>query len=189
MRSNNGAVERPLFARQGRNWVVIFRSNRAIIEDMKGLHDLARLLALPGDQIHCLDLPGRTVDRYAGDSALDAAARQELKARIQELQEELAEAEDMNDVGRAEQARDEMDRLIEALAKALGLGGRDRRLGNLSERARTTVTWRLRHAVRRLREVHEPLARHLDHSLRTGTFCTYGPEQPTTWRLVGDGRL
>ncbi|MEX0730992.1 MAG: hypothetical protein WED00_09830 [Aquisalimonadaceae bacterium] len=176
-------VEQGTFVRQGEGWVLEFRDQKAIIGDMKGLHDIGRLLARSGDEIHCLDLADRADHGYGGDEVLDSAARQSLKARIRDLQEELGEAEDNNDLGRAEQARQELDQLVETLSAALGLGGRQRRIGNLSERTRTTVTWRIRHAVRKLREVHEPLARHLENSLRTGTFCAYKPEHPVRWRM------
>lgn len=161
-----------------------FRGREAIVPDMKGLHDIRRLLERPGDELHCLDLADRAAEAYAGERTLDAGARRSVQARIRELQEELAEAEDANDLGRSERLRAELDELVEALARALGLGGRDRRLGSLAERARSTVTWRIRHAVRKLHEVNEPLGRHLENSLRTGTFCAYSPEQPVSWRFA-----
>jgi len=175
--------------RRGDGWLAEYAGERAILPDLKGLHDIRRLLARPGEPLHCLDLAERTDTAFAGDTVLDDRARQSLKARIRELQEELAEAEDANDVGRAEQARTELERLVETLSGALGLGGRSRRLGSLTERARTTVTWRIRHAVRRVEAAHEPLARHLANSLRTGTFCVYQPERPVSWRLAGDPEL
>lgn len=174
----------PCSLRHGDGWLVDYGGRQVLLADLKGLHDIRRLLERPGEEIHCLDLAEREDYGY-GDEVLDDQARQALKMRIRDLQEELAEAEDMNDIGRAERLRTEMDRLVETLSRALGLGGRDRRLGSLSERARTTVTWRIRHAVRKIGAVHGPLGRHLANSLRTGTFCAYKPEQPVAWRFTG----
>lgn len=171
-----------LLAPQGETWVAVYAGRRALLPDLVGLHDIRRLLARPGEQLHCLDLAGRGDDADQGEAVLDAEARQKLKARIRELQETIAEAEAMNDLGRAGRARGEMEALVEALSKALGLGGRSRRLGNLTERARSTVTARIRHAIRKVEGLHEPLARHLDNSIRTGTFCCYRPERPVSWR-------
>ena len=67
------------------------------------------------------------------------------------------------------------------LRKATGLGGRDRRTGDTSERARSAVTWRIRHAIRKLEAVHPALARHLRASIKTGAFCSYEPEKETHW--------
>jgi TolB-like protein/Tfp pilus assembly protein PilF len=177
------AAAEPLLARAGEGWVADYDGRRAVLPDLKGLADIRRLLERPGEEIHCLDLAGREDDAFRGEAVLDDAARQALKGRIRDLQEELAEAEDMNDPGRAERARAELDRLIETLSKALGLGGRGRRLGDAAERARTTVTWRIRHAVRRIEATHPELGRHFANSLRTGTFCVYQPERMLRWRL------
>jgi len=71
--------------------------------------------------------------------------------------------------------------LLEEMRKATGLGGRDRRIGAAAERARTAVTWRLRHAIKKLAAAHPALARHLGHSIKTGVFCSYSPERETRW--------
>jgi hypothetical protein len=31
--------------------------------------------------------------------------------------------------------------------------------------------------------VHPRLGRHLENSVKTGTFCAYAPETPMSWRL------
>lgn len=176
--------EENALARQGAGWLAVFAGRRVLLPDLKGLHDIHRLLAQPGDAIHCLDLADRAGDAFLGDAALDERARAEAKARIRDLQAEIDEAEAMHDVGRAERARAEMDRLVAALTRALGLGGRGRRLGDAAEKARTAVTWRIRHAVKKIKAAHPELGRHLANSLRTGTFCTYEPEHAVAWRLV-----
>lgn len=175
-------------SRQGAGWVVAFAGRRTVLPDLKGIRDIRRLLDQPGEEIHCLDLAGRGADADQGDSVLDDRARHELHARIRDLQEELAEAEDHQDLGRAERARAELDQLVDTLSRALDLRGRPRRLGSLTERARTTVTWRIRHAVRKIRAEHELLGRHLANSLRTGTFCSYQPERPTHWQFKDERR-
>ncbi|MDX1711252.1 MAG: hypothetical protein R3316_08960 [Rhodovibrionaceae bacterium] len=172
-----------IIRKRGEGWHVIYAGRETVLPDLKGLRDIVRLLASPGGEFHCLDLAERRDDSFAGDALLDDKARQDMKARIRDLQEDLAEAEDMNDAGRADKLRAELDQLIEQLAKALGLGGRGRRLGNLAERARTTVTWRIRHAIRRVAREHPQLGRHLANSVRTGTFCRYQPEDSVVWEI------
>lgn len=176
-------MEEGTLVRHGRGWRVVFAGTEAHLGALKGLEDVHRLLAHPHEETHCLDLADRAEETFAGDVTLDARGRAEIKARIRDLQEELAEAEDMNDIGRAERLRGELDALVHSLSRALGLGGRDRRLGNLAEKARTSVTWRIRHAIRQSAAAHPEFSRHLQHSVRTGTFCSYAPERPVTWRL------
>ena len=107
---------------------------------------------------------------------LDEQAVQSYRRRLLELREELDEAEGFADAGRADRAREEIDFLTEELARAVGLGGRDRRAGAAAERARTAVQKRLRNAIRRIEEGLPELGRHLDQAIRTGTFCGYLPD-------------
>lgn len=176
------AASEAILSREGEGWQVAFEGVQSTLPDLKGLHDLARLLARPRAEFHCLDLAGRG-DADPGEAVLDERGRQEVKLRIRELQEELADAEDMNDIGRAERLRRELDRLVEQLSKALGIGGRGRRMGDLAERARSTVTWRIRHAIRRIEKAHSALGRHLSNSVRTGLFCSYVPDRDIHWRI------
>jgi hypothetical protein len=58
---------------------------------------------------------------------LDATAKAAYRARLAELRAELEEAEGFNDPARAAKARQETEFLVAELARAVGLGGRDRR--------------------------------------------------------------
>ncbi|HET7408685.1 MAG TPA: hypothetical protein VFJ13_00660, partial [Paracoccaceae bacterium] len=182
----SGAPDRPAGAalhRRGEGWEADYAGRRALLPDLKGLRDIRRLLAEPGRAVHCLDLAERAGDLFTGDAVLDERARSALGSRIRDLQEDVDEAEAMNDPGRAARARAEMEELVETLSRALGLGGRGRRLGDASERARTAVTWRIRHAAKRIEAAHPELGRHLANSVRTGAFCTYSPERAVRWTL------
>ena len=112
---------------------------------------------------------------------LDAQAQREVRSRIRDLQQELDEAEGLHDLGRSERARAELDRLVDGLASTLGIGGRSRKLGSAAERARSSVTWRIRNAIRKVAAAHPRLGQHLDNAVRTGTFCVYRPETPVDW--------
>ena len=70
------------------------------------------------------------------------------------------------------------------LARLLALGGRDRRSGSASERARASVTTAVRQAIARMGEHHPSLAAHLEHAIRTGTYCAYSPDPtaPVEWQ-------
>jgi hypothetical protein len=88
-------------------------------------------------------------------------------------------------VPRAAQAEAEREFLARELARAVGLGGRDRRAGAASERARSAVTRAIRQGLSRIREHNRPLGAHLDGTIRTGTYCAYRPDArvPVAWQL------
>lgn len=56
--------------------------------------------------------------------------------------------------------------------KAVGLGGRDRVMGVVAERARASVTKAIRSAIRMIGRQDATL---LSRTIRTGTFCAYEP--------------
>jgi hypothetical protein len=114
---------------------------------------------------------------------LDERARAAYRARLTDLDEDLDEAERAGDLGRADRLTAERDALLSQLAEAYGLSGRTRKAGSPAERARTTVTARLRDGIRRIAAVHPDLGRHLSHSIRTGTLCGYEPESPVDWEF------
>ncbi len=197
-----------VFRREGDYWTVVYEDSVVRLPDSKGLRCLARLLASPGREILALDLetsdgqethaPLATSGRAAGAAdlemradlgdageLLDAQAKAAYKARLDELREELDEAESFNDPARAARAREEMDFLTRELARAVGLGGRDRKAASHAERARLNVTRAIRAAMRNLARVHPPLAEHLSLTIRTGRYCCYAPDPraPIRWEI------
>ena len=100
-----------------------------------------------------------------------------------ELEAEVDEAEAFNDLARATNARAELDFLVAELARAVGLGGRDRRAASHAERARLNVTRAIRAAMVNLARENPSLGRHLAATIRTGRYCSYTPDPhaPITW--------
>jgi hypothetical protein len=171
------------FALEGAVWAVTFAGRTVRLPDSKGMQDLATLLARPGREVHCTELAGAAVEQTDTGEVLDAQARRRYEGRIVELQGELAEAEEANDRGRAEAVGMELDLLVDQLVAATGLHGRSRRSGGTAERARTAVTWRIRAAIRRADALHPALGAHLRRAVRTGTWCSYQPEDAVEWQV------
>ena len=162
------SADRPaaVFRREGDTWALGYGGRLVRVPDVKGLHDLATLLANPGRPVHVRDLLGVPAPDGA-EPVLDARARAAYRSRLAELEE-----------GDPERAF-----LVAELSAATGLGGRPRLLGDETDRARKTVTARIRYAVARIRRVHPELAAHLDAHVTTGVHCGYAPGPPVGWRF------
>jgi hypothetical protein len=198
-------VSRNRFRREGEYWTVCYEGT-VRVRDAKGLRHLARLLADPGREFHTVDLeaaerqPAPAAPRGSrarggeaelavradlGDAGvlLDAQAKAAYKTRIEQLRADLEEAQRCNDPTRAAKARHEMDFLVAELARAVGLGGRDRRAAAHAERARLNVTRAIRAAIANLARANPALGRHLAATVRTGRYCAYTPDPrvPITW--------
>jgi hypothetical protein len=165
--------------RVGDMWEIGYQGRIAYLRDVKGLHDLATLLARPGVELAAIDLAdatGTSRRPEATEPTLDRAALAEYRRRLDELADDIAEAELNDDIGRAGRAHDEREWIIAELRRSTRPGGAVRALGaTTAERARKAVSARIRDAIRRIAEVMPDLGAHLDRSVRTGTTCCYDP--------------
>jgi tetratricopeptide (TPR) repeat protein len=192
---------RTSFRRDGEYWSIDYEGDTFRLKDSKGLRYLARLLGEPGRELHALDLvagerpgvrPVRTPEPGLASSSpgdvgetLDAQAKAEYRRRLEELEDELDEAQAFGDPERLARAQEERDFLVRELAGAIGLGGRDRRMGSAAERARVSVTRAIRSALARIDEHSPALGDHLERTIHTGTFCSYAPDPraPADWKI------
>ena len=197
-----------VFRPEGEYWTVSFAGETCRLKDARGLHYIAYLLRQPRQEVHVITLitmsagmseePAEAhpfedhsspIEHSEGFSdageLLDPQARAAYKQRLSELREELAEALRFSDLGRSEQLTAEIDFLTQELARAVGLGGRARRMGSAAERARVNITRAIKIALRKISEHHPALGQHLATTLKTGTYCSYTPDvrMPISWQI------
>ncbi|MFC9858212.1 MULTISPECIES: ATP-binding protein [unclassified Streptomyces] len=178
------------FRRNGPVWMLRWHGVTVHVPDAKGLRDLHTLLGLPGSDVPAVQLlapeGGELVvaaRQLGGDPVLDDEAKHRYKERLDRLDVEIDRAAARDDVRRVEEYDRERQALLDELRSAAGLGGRTRRLGDETERARKTVTARIRDTLRKLDGLHPQLASHLRESVTTGTTCAYRPGRTPDWRL------
>ncbi len=183
--------------RDGKWWTAGCADATVRLPDTKGLRYLAELIGHPGAERHVLDLvdlvegvsrAGSGVDRrQLGDAGelLDATARTAYRRRIEELRGEVDDALAIGDDERAATRQAELDALVRELARAFGLGGRERTASSASERARLNVTRALRAAIVKLGEALPEAGAVLDRRVRTGFYCSYQPqpEDAVLWNV------
>ncbi|MFI9597170.1 AAA family ATPase [Nonomuraea sp. NPDC052265] len=178
------------FRKDGEVWTLRFAGRLAHMPDAKGLRDLHNLLGHPGADIpavHLLAPEGGDLVLAArglgGDAVLDEEAKADYRRRLSVLDDEIDRAAERGDDDRAAEHDRERAALLEELRTAAGLGGRSRRLGDEAERARKTVTARIRDTLRKLTHTHPELATHLRATISTGATCRYQPLHTITWHL------
>jgi len=127
--------------------------------------------------------PGRSIDDTSTGEIIDRQALAAYRARIIELDAELAQARDWADEVRITRLSGERDALLDEVGAATGLGGRSRHRGAAAERARVAVGKAIAAAIDRVTEIDATVGRVLSDCVRTGTTCRYDPD-PTrqlTW--------
>jgi len=183
------------FRQEGDFWSIEFHEQTVRVRDIRGMHYLAQLLVAPGREFHVLDLvavatgnssEANAVGAALGDAGelLDQQAKDAYRRRLAEIDEDIDQARASGDVAREAQADVEREFLLRELSRAVGLGGRDRHASSASERARVAVTRAIRQAIARIGEHQQALGEHLEHAIRTGTYCAYEPDPsaPVKWR-------
>ncbi len=175
-----------VFHREGEYWTITFGGRSIRMRDSKGHRYLAALLAVPGRDVPAVDLAALGTSaattteaqpaNAGSDELLDAQSRAAYRGRIEELQEEIDEAQAWNDAERAALAEEELDALVGHLAAATGLGGRSRAFASDAERARQRVKKAISASLARIESEHAELGRHLSSTIRTGYQCRYQPD-------------
>jgi hypothetical protein len=116
---------------------------------------------------------------------LDAQAKAEYKCRVNDLRQDLNQAERFNDSQRKTEVQNELQAITDQLAFAVGLGGRDRKTSSDAERARSAVSKCIKQAVQKIGEAIPSLGYHLAARIKTGYFCSYNPHpnRPVAWKF------
>jgi tetratricopeptide (TPR) repeat protein len=214
--TGSGSSINGIFRNEGEYWTVGLGGNSFRLKDTKGLGYLAHLLRHPAVEFHVLDLAGgiagrRDLDETGqsdrnlprgdeelekagiqitrlGDAGemLDEQAKAAYRRRLSDLREELEEAKERGNVERAERVEQEIDALTRELSRAVGLGGRDRRAGSASERARQSIGKSVKTVLERIAQNDSALGDVLTRRIRTGTFCSYQPDpiSPIVWEFA-----
>lgn len=183
-----------IFVNEGDYWTIAYQGQTFRMKNSKGLVYLALLVAQPGREWHVVELAAGSSARTPpagadarsladqglfvgglGDAGemLDPQAKAAYRNRISDLEKELEEAESFNDTVRAERAQAEIDALAQQLSAAFGIGGRARKAGSVSERARVNVRNSIALAIKAIARKSPALAEHFTKAVRTGTFCWY----------------
>ncbi|MGC4867445.1 ATP-binding protein [Micromonospora sp. DT53] len=184
------AIEGYEFRRDGPVWQLAYDGVVVHLPDAKGLHDLHLLLGRPGSDVPAVELldPAAGAElvaarRMGADPVLDDEAKARYRRHLARLDEEIDRAAARDDDQKVSTLDVERGALLDELRAAAGLAGRSRRLGDEAERARKTVTARIRDTLRKLDDRHPALASHLRDSVSTGATCRYLPSKPPPWQL------
>jgi hypothetical protein len=196
-----------IFRREGDFWAIGFPESLVRLRHTKGLALIAILLRHPGREFYCSDLLSmveqgtglnsnsngsgnrsvegfETVDTNSGP-ALDEIAKRSYRERLEDLRDQLDDAQRCNDPVRSSKLEEEMTMLSRELARAVGLYGRDRKIGSRAERDRLRITNSIKYVIPGILRHHPQVGAHLQRAIRTGRFCSYAvqPGEALDWLL------
>ncbi len=195
-----------VFRQSGDMWEIAYTDGKGFhLHDLKGLHYIAYLLDNPGEDVSALDLekshPDSPDDTQAmqisaaqldenglatsstddRQPVLDEKAKQEYKDKLESLQDEREQAEQLGDEKRLERINKKTDAISRELNSAQAIFGKSRIFANQNERCRKRVTETIRTSLVKLRTNHKELGEHLDASIKTGGYCSYTSQEEISW--------
>jgi hypothetical protein len=188
-RGDDAAKDLHVFEKQGRTWLLLYEGVTTSVEHSVGMFYIAELLAAPERQLHAADLlstvsrDGRVRLLGSAGNVADGRALKEYRAKLQDLQEEILDAEANNDAGRAEKLKKDFAVISAEIERATGLRGRLRKACSDRERVRQSVSRAIHRALLAIKKEHEPLWQHLRNSLKIGGSLSYQPGGRTFWTL------
>lgn len=178
------------FRKRGQAWVVRHAGQQDfILLPSKGAAYIHLLLSSPRQALSAVSMAyqvARVPQQYilgdAGERS-DKEAQAAYRARYQELQEEMVQAEKDNDEATKNRVRDEMKALADEL-KNRGWGGRPKKEHSDRDRVRKSVGAAIRRAVEQIAEYDKELSDHLQPPrLRCGNSPVYDPGSDVDWDL------
>lgn len=171
----------PVMRQRGDIWEIEYKGHQLVLRDSKGLQDLNKLLFHPEIEFHCSELAGAETIEEKGVLMFDNKAKSAYQKRIIEIQNAIQEADMAGDFRQAESLHWEYEKILDHVAKSSGLGGSPRLVSNSVDKIRSAVTLRIKSCIKKISNEHPSLGKHLSISIKTGTFCSYRPEEKMHW--------
>jgi len=190
------------FVKDGDRWVYSYRGLDKMIDDLKGVGDIAFLLSRPLHGVEAINLLGRlgvssnatplnkmTQEQLAMEGLskgplgtrtriafISEEEKKEYLKRLADVTGEIVKAERAGDLLLLKELRSQENELLNEL---------DRRAkpAESEERARKTVTRRIKIAVGKIQKQHPALGDHLSKCISTGKICIYRPNPETLWEV------
>jgi len=184
------ALSDNVFRKKGQAWVVRHAGRPDfILLSSKGAAYIHLLLSNPQHPLSAVSMAyqvARVPEQYnLGDAGErnDKDARTAYRARYEELQEELAEADKNNDEATKMRLFEERDSLAHEL-KNQGWGGRAKKEDSDRNRLRKAVGVAIRRAIEQIAKYDKDLADHLQPPrLRCGNNPVYDPGSDIDWAM------
>jgi len=183
--SNQFLMQPNQFRKLGDIWSISYSGESIHLKDALGLQNIAQLIINSGKEIHVRSLAaGENLESYFHSQSIEILDRQALnnyRQRLSEITEQKSIAAKQGDETEYAKLELEQDGILNELNRATGMAGKTRNFNSDDEKARKSVSARIRNSINRIRALHPELAEHLNHSVKTGLYCCYNSEEQTLW--------
>ena len=176
------------FRLAGQSREIQFNGKRFSLPETIGLWYLAEFLSQPYQTLDPVELEqartgvtARSSNSGTGER-IDEQAKRDYESKLNELHEEIVEAERFNDPGRVEKLRSEFQDITDELSKSTGKNGRLRITTDAGKSRRNVRQQMQRDITKKIASQHADLANHLLDAFKRDWMC-YQPELDPGWEF------
>jgi len=166
-------------------WSLVYVGKAIQLKDALGLQNISQLIINSGKEIHVRSLAlCENQESYTYSQPIEILDQQTLSSyrkRLTEITEEKAVAAQSSDESLYCKLELEEEYILTELNKVTGISGNTRNFNSDDEKARKSVTARIRNSIKRIHSLHPELAEHLTCRVRTGMYCSYEGDQAVHW--------
>ena len=119
-----------------------------------------------------------------GFDLLDKNAIASLKLYIEQLDDQIEEANEFDNIEKKEKLESEKERIVARLSADMGLAGKSRLSTSPIEKIRKNVEKRVSTDINKIQKSFPDFADHLKTAIKTGTTCKYTPVPDLIWGLL-----
>ncbi len=120
-----------------------------------------------------------------GLDVITPEGKERVKKLVQQLERQIEDAEEYGHTAEALRLREKKEALEDYIQKALGLGGRRRKVSDSNEKARKSVSKAIDNTLIRMgKNEEDQLAVYLDAHLDKGLFCSFRKDPNIFWKIM-----
>ena len=166
--------------------MINYQGIQTTLKKTKGSVYIAALIREPERSFDPFQLEataGLVEQPQASETTLDHSGLQKIHQRLEDLRDEIQEAQDHHDEATLKRLESEWTDTQDALKKELGLSGRSRRIPDAWTKAKARVLRAINRCLEEVQTAHPGLFEHLRQSIdKAEGVWTYSPRQPTIWK-------
>jgi len=185
-------TEENIFRKDGDKWIVVFNhSEPCYLNDIKGMEQIAQLLAKSPKSISAIELANPKNDTKLmilsksdkPQEIIDKNALQSYRIRLRDIEDELAGAEKNNDLAEQNKLKAEKEQILSYVQSTTKPSGQSGSFSDNIKNACDAVSNNINRALEKIKQNNPTLHQHLNNSIQRGKHFAYNPDRKIDWEL------
>ncbi|MBA3017250.1 hypothetical protein KKG29_05805 [Patescibacteria group bacterium] len=179
-----------IFRKEGQMWTLCYGGVTKYLKHSKGLLYISYLLGSPFQEYHVAELvkvaetPGKEVLSFSSGEVSTKETVANYRKRLTDIHNELAEADETEDLLLKKELLKEKQGLEKQLLQAVGMGGKLKKNPDETKRQANAVSEAITRSLKTIDKNHHSLWQHLLNAINRGEYLSYAPETDISWITI-----